>query len=79
MGCPCYTATLTREPSEVAFSADFSLAEAIPFFAGFELVDNGLFSATMERTCEIVADLVAFSAMDGMFLTSEGYTILVKI
>lgn len=78
MGCACYTATMTRELSD-SFRADFSLAEAIPFFAGFELVDNGLFSATLERTCEIVADLVAFSAMDGMFLTSEGYTILVKI
>ena len=37
------------------------------------------FEMAWERTCEIVADLVAFSAADGHFLTSEGYTILVKI
>ena len=65
MECACYTIDFTREV------ADFS----------FELAreKSGDFTLTWERTCEFVADLVAFSAADGHFFTSEGYTILVKI
>ena len=40
---------------------------------------DATFGITMERTCELVVDLVAFSAADGHYLTKEGYTILVKI
>lgn len=40
---------------------------------------NYPFAVTWERFCETMIDLVAFSASDGMFLTHEGYTILVKI
>jgi len=34
---------------------------------------------TWERLCEVVIDLVPFNAADGVYLTSEGYTIIVKI
>lgn len=37
------------------------------------------FAVNWYRTCEIIVNLVPFSALDGMFLTNEGYTILVKI
>ena len=36
-------------------------------------------TVTWERVCETVVDLVRFNAADGAFLTSEGYTIIVKI
>ena len=35
-------------------------------------------TVTFERVCATVVDLVAFSAADGHFFTSEGYTIIVK-
>ena len=67
MSCACYTAIFTRDPAGQTFSSVFSRTEGAPFYAEFI------------RTCAIVSDLVAFSAADGMFLTKEGYTILVKI
>ena len=45
----------------------------------WECVDNDALTLSWEEVCASVADLVPFNASDGVFLTSEGYTILVKI
>lgn len=65
MGCACSTITLERVPTE--------LCEV-----SFEIVRPERATITWEMVCATVVDLVAFSAADGHFFTSEGYTIIVK-
>ena len=66
MSCPCYSVTFTREPVGFSFAVNFTREV------------GEVFDILFERTCEEVVDLVPFSACDGHFFTSEGYTILVK-
>ena len=64
MACACFSVTFEKLAEPIAVSAQ---RLAYPF------------AVTWERFCGTMIDLVAFSASDGMFLTREGYTILVKI
>ena len=75
MACACFSVAIERLE--------------YPFAVGFERLDESFavseerlaypFAVTWERCCGTIVDLVPFSASDGMFLTNEGYTILVKI
>ena len=76
MSCGCLDGVLyarLTEPMEVRRER---LAE--PMAVTCNRIANP-FTVEWFRFCKTMIDLVAFSASDGMFLTSEGYTILVKI
>ena len=47
------------------------------FGVEFAYIDD-LLAVEFERVCEVVVDLVPFSTTEGHYLTSNGYTILVK-